>query len=165
MRTWALTTNERAECGHTHLVEITADDLVSTTAGASQTFTTDLLMAVGSFVERVTEMLVTPFQNTNDAAQNTTAMTVGDSVGGAATILASTELNFNGASVPNKTFIPTGTPSTGFTAPTYLTVTIGGMAAKNLNAINRGVVLVAIRSFNPRHLATTSPYGPPQTKP
>lgn len=165
MRTWALTTNERAECGHTHLVEITSDDLVSTTAGASQTFTTDLLMAIGSFVERATEILVTPFQNTTDSGHNTTGASLGDSVGGVATLMAAIEVNFNGTTVPNKTAVPSGTPATGFTAPTYLTVTIGGMAAKQLNGINRGVVLFAIRAFNPRHLATTSPYGPPQTKP
>jgi hypothetical protein len=161
MRTWGLTTNERAECGHTHLVEITADDLTNATAAATQTITTDLLFAVGSFIERGTEILVTPFQSTTDNAFNTTQASVGDSVGGVATIAAAVELNANGAFVSNKTAIATGVPSTGFTVPTYLTVTFTPMAAKNLNAINRGVVLFAIRAFNPRHLATTSPYGPP----
>jgi hypothetical protein len=166
MRTWALTTNERAECGHTHLVEITADDLTSTVTANAQTFVTDILMGVGTFIERVTEYLVTPFQNTLDAALNSTTMSVGDSIGSVSTILTpAVELNQNGTFVSNKTMVPTGTPFTGFTSPTYLTVTIGSMAGKNLASVNRGVVLVALRMFNPKHLGTSSPYGPPQTKP
>lgn len=164
MRFYPLTTNERAELGLTHAVEITADDLTQLTANTAQTLTVPYIFSIGDYIERVTTFLKTPFQDISDAAFNSDTMSVGDSVGGVATILAAIELNLNGTEILNKTAVPTGTPATGFTAASSLTVTINSMALKVLNDIDKGVLIVAIRAFRPALLANSLSYGPLLTK-
>jgi hypothetical protein len=164
MKFYPLTTPERAELGHTHVIEVTADDLTQTTVATAQTLNTPHTFAIGDFVERITWLLETPFQDFSDNAFNTDTVSVGDSVGGVATILAATEANLNGSEVLNKTAVPTGTPSTGFTAATVLTVTFNSMAAKALNDIDRGVLYLAMRAFRPAAIGAAVTYGPYITK-
>lgn len=164
MRFWPLTTNERGEQNYTHVIEITADDLTTTTANTAQTITTPLVMFVGDHIPRVTTHIQTTFKNSADAAFNTDTMSVGDSVGGVATVLAAVELNANGTFVTDKTAIPSGLPATGFTAATTLTVTFNAMAAKNLNALNTGDVFIYILLDRASQLATAASSGPILTK-
>jgi hypothetical protein len=154
-----LSTNERAECAHTHVIEITADNLTVTATNTLQTFTLPFTFAIGDIVERVTWYLATPFQDASDAAFNTDTISVGDSVGGVATLLAAKEANVNGTEVLNTSAVPTGTPSTGFTAATNLTVTVNSMSAKALNDIDTGRVVIAVRIVRPRLLVQAMPYG------
>ena len=165
MKLFPLTTPERAELGLTHVVEVTADDLTQTVVTTAQTLTTAHIFAIGDYVERITTVLEVPFENTADAAFLLSPMSVGDSVGGVATILAAIEVNKNGSFVSNKTFIPTGTPSTGFTAATTLTITFGTpTAGKKYSDINKGIIYVAIRAFKPAMIASSVSYGPYITK-
>ena len=165
MKFYPLTTNERAEIGHTHALEVTADDLTQTTVTTAQTLTSTYQFGVGEFIERVSTYLKTPFENTADAAFLLSPMSVGDSVGGVATIQAAIETNKNGAFVTNKTSVPGGTPSTGFTAVTFLTVTFGTpTAGKKYIDINKGSIVVAMRAFKPSLLGTAISSGPPLTK-
>lgn len=165
MKTYPLTTNERAELGLTLAVEITADDLTMTTVTTGQTLTANYIFAIGEYVERVTTFLKTAFKDANDAASILSPMSVGDSVGGVATILAAIELNENGTEILNKTAVPTGVPSTGFTAASNLTMTFGtptsGKAYVNIDV---GCVIVGIRSFRPSLLAKAISPGPILTK-
>ena len=146
------------------MVQITADDLTQTTTNTAQTLTTDIQFGIGTYVERVTEILPTPFQDVSDNAFNSDTMSVGDSVGGVATILAAIELNLNGTEILNKTAVPSGTPSTGFTAATFLTVTFNSMSGKALNDINKGLVNIGITAHSLKLLSDDAPYGPLQTK-
>lgn len=164
MRFWPLTTNERGEQDYTHQIEYTADDLTTTTANTAQTLTTPLVLGIGDIVTRVTMHLTTALKASGDNAFNTTTMSVGDSVGGVATLLAATELNENGTEIIDKSAIPSGTPSTGLTAATTVTVTFNAMAAKNLNAINTGVLYIYIQVGRARQLADAASSGPILTK-
>lgn len=160
-----LTTNERAELGLTHAFLITADDLTITTVTTGQTLTSPHIFAIGDHIERVTMFLKTPFKDASDAASIITSMSVGDSVGGVATIMATKELNLNGTEILNFTAIPTGTPLTGFTAATTLTFTfLAPTVGKALSDIDVGVVAIGIRAFRPALLAGAFNYGPIQTK-
>lgn len=160
MRAYPTTTNERAESYFTHCFEITADDLSTTTANTAQTFTTNVVCAPGDFVTSAGHYLKTAFQATGDAAFNTDTMSIGDSVGGVATIYAAVELNANGTTINAKHAACTGTPLSGFTAATTITITFNAMAAKNLNALNAGSVVVFIRMFRPSKLANALSSGP-----
>src|SRR4029450_2623102 len=83
-----LTTNERAETpGFTHVARITADDLTNATVAAAQTI--DLAtLAKNDIIFRVAGYIRVPFQNTLDAAFNTTTVSIGDTSGVAALAVA-----------------------------------------------------------------------------
>jgi|SRR5882724_4351287 len=164
MRYGTLTTNERAETGYTLWVEITADDLTTIATATAQTLTPGPKFAIGDFVPRVTTVLTTAFADASDSAFNDDTMSVGDSVGGVATILAAIQLNVNGTEILNKTAVPTGTPATGFTAATNLTITFNSMTAKALNDLDTGVLRVFLNVNRPVNLANTLSAGPILTK-
>lgn len=164
MRFWPLTTNERGEQDYTHMLEYTADDLTTTTANTAQTLTTPLILGVGDLITRATMHLTTVFQDVSDAAFNTTTMSVGDSVGGVATVLAATELNVNGTEVIDKSAIPAGAFGTGVATAMTVTVTFNAMAAKNLNAIDAGVVYIYLQVGRAKQLADAASAGPILTK-
>lgn len=130
-----LTTNERAETpGFTHVARITADDLTNATVAAAQTI--DLAaLAKNDIILRVAGYIRVPFQNTLDAAFNSTTVSIGDTSGVAA-LAAAGEANANG------TFVNTlGTVLTGgklYTAADTFRVTFNSMAGKALNNLNRG---------------------------
>src|SRR5262245_44745563 len=129
-----LTTNERAETpGFTHVARITADDLTQATAAAAQTI--DLAtLAKNDIILRVAGYIKTPFQNTLDAAFNSSTVSIGDTSGVAA-LAAAGEANANG------TFVNIlGTVLTGgkiYTAADTLRVEVKLMASKSLSNINR----------------------------
>lgn len=90
--------------------------------------------------------LLENFQDTTDAAQVSTSITVGDA-GNAARHLAATELNANGAFVPLA--VGTGTnyvPA----ANTVCTLTVTPTAAKNVANLNKGKVLLYFKVVDAR---------------
>jgi len=138
----SLSTNERAEApGYTHLCEVTADDLTQATVATAQTITVSTFNA-GDQMIRVFWYLKKSFQNTADAAFNTTTVSVGDTAL-VTTHLAAAETNTNGSFVTYRT----GNTLVLYTAADILTVTFNAMAAKALSSINRGdLVLLFGRS-------------------
>jgi hypothetical protein len=129
----ALSTNERAEApGYTHIAEVTAEDLTNATLAAAQTITLAPLRA-GDQMIRVFWYLKRPFENTADAAFNTTTVSVGDTAL-VTTHLAAAEANVNGTEIIYRT----GNTTVLYTAADILTVTFNSMAAKALASINRG---------------------------
>jgi len=132
-----LTTNERAETpGFTHVAVINADDLTQAVAATLQTITLCGLLA-GDVLARFQWFLRTPFQNTADAAFNTTTVSVGDTAS-VATHLAAAEANLNGTEIIHRI----GVTSVLYTANDVLTITFNSQAAKTLLSINRGELLL-----------------------
>jgi hypothetical protein len=167
MRFWTLSENERAHFGHSHALEITSDDLTVTTAATGQTLTPSpgISFAIGDYVDRVTWYLATPFKNSADAASVTTTFSVGDSVGGVATLMVATQANENGTEILNQTCVPhvgtAATPVTGFTAATNLVITVGAPTAlKTLNDINTGVLYIFLNVKRCLSMVSTFSPGP-----
>lgn len=122
-----------AHRGMTHMAIATADDLSQTTAATAQTITVCNLVA-GDVIGAVEDNVIVPFENTADPAFNTTTRTLGDNTG-VATHTAAAEANKNGTVVTKKY---SNTAVGPYTAADKLAVTFNAMAAKNLNAINKG---------------------------
>jgi len=130
------------------VVDITADggDLsaaVNNTALVLSCLTTlaNVMMIELSHVE-----LLEPFQDTTDAAQNSTSLTIGDG-GSANRHLTATELNANGAYVTVKA--GTGTKYVpGADTPTTFTFT--PTAGKNLANLNKGKLRAYFRVIDAR---------------
>lgn len=133
-----LTTNERAETpGFTHVAVVTADDLTTTTANTAQTLTIANFKA-NDVLGRVQDFLRTSFQNTADAAFNTSTRSIGDNTG-VATHTAAAETNVNGTVVVSKF---SNTAVGPYTAANTLKVTFNAMSGKNVNALNRGELVI-----------------------
>jgi hypothetical protein len=133
-----LSTNERAETpGFTHVASVTADDLTQTTVNTLQTITVATL-ATTDIIGRVQDYVKTSFQNTADAAFNTTTRSIGDGTG-VATHTAAAEANLNGTVVLSKF---SNTAVGPYAAANTLTVTFNSMAAKALSNINRGELVI-----------------------
>jgi hypothetical protein len=113
-------------------VLITHEDLTETTANTTQKLTFPI--AAKMSVECARVIIDENFEDTTDNAFNTTTVIVGDD-GSTARFLASTELNANGTYVPLKN--GTGT-SLVYTTTDTIDFIFASMAAKNLNALNRG---------------------------
>ena len=136
------------EKGANFVAFIQASDLAAfTTAGAAGTLNLFSILGNAQGAELVHSDLITPFQNTADAANNTTQIEVGDA-GNAARLLGETELNANGTYV-NLAF-GTGTKYAP-TANTVVTATLGAPAAgKKLSDLNVGKVALYFRIFDAR---------------
>lgn len=133
-----LTTNERAETpGYTHVATITADDLTNATAAAAQTITIANLK-ITDIIGRVQDYVKTSFRASADNAFNTSTRSIGDNTG-VATHTTAAETNANGTVVTSKF---SNTAVGPYTTANTLTVTFNAMAAKNLNSINRGELIV-----------------------
>lgn len=133
-----LTTNEISDNGgYTHIASITADDLTTTTANTAQTITIATL-AIGDATGKVATRVKTPFENTADAAFNTTTITIGDGTA-VSTHITAQETNNNGTVVTEKFSNTLVGP---YTAASSVTITFNAMAAKNLNTINKGEIEV-----------------------
>ncbi len=137
-----ITVEETALHGGANLrVIITHDDLTQATAATAQTLEV-LKVANGQLVDLTDMQLVTPFEDTADAANNTTPITVGDGAS-TARYLASTELNLNGTEVLRKT--GTGTRFQYTAADTVDVVFTAPAAGKTLAALNKGELHLYLR--------------------
>lgn len=137
MKLRPLTTNERAELpGSTHVCVITADDLTQTATNTAQVLTVCALNA-GDSVRAFDWDLRVPFQNTGDAAFNSDTISIGDDAS-ATQYAAAAEANANGTFVTWRT----GSTVVLYTAASHILVTVNSMAAKALNNINRGELLI-----------------------
>ncbi len=123
-----------AHRGMTHMTIITADDLTNTTAAAAQTLKLCDLVA-GDILAAIEDNVIVPFENTADAAFNTTTRSAGDTATGVAAHYAAAEANKNGTVVTKKY---SNTAVGPYTAADKVAITFNSMAAKNLNAINKG---------------------------
>lgn len=143
-----LTTNERAETpGYTHVAKITADDLTQTANATAQAITIAVL-AIGDVIGRVQDWLKTNFQNTADAAFNTTTRSIGDN-GSATRWGAAVEGNQNGTVVLSQF---SNTAVGPYTSADALKVTISAMTGKNLNSINRGELIVLFQLIRAKRI-------------
>jgi hypothetical protein len=148
MKFRALTTNERAETpGFTHVGIITADDLTTTTVTVVQTITFCAL-AAGDQVLRVMWHLKTPFQNTADATNDSTTVSVGDTAL-VTTHLTAGQANLNGTEV---IWRATNTAVL-YTAADVFTATITPKTASAVSVINRGELLIYVSLARVRYVS------------
>lgn len=125
-------------------VIITHEDLTETTANTTQKLTFPIEDKMS--VELVRTILDEKFEDTADAALNTTTLIVGDD-GNTARFLASQELNVNGTEVTMKN--GTGT-SLVYTTTDTIDFIFGSMAAKTLAQLNRGRIRCQFRIIDGR---------------
>ena len=112
-------------------------DLTESTANTAQNVTLVTLPA-NSVVLRAATYLKTPFQDTADAAFNSTALIVGDS-GDTDRYITSQQLNVNGTEVLAKAHASSTTPWA-YESATAVVANFASMSAKNLAALNAGEV-------------------------
>ena len=137
MKLFKLGQDEERSHGFTHRVQLTYADLAAfTTASAAGTITLFTAKA-GEIITLVAARLVTPFQNTGDAANLSTALVVGKS-GTTNQLLASTELNANGSYVGVATQ-PSTVPA-GYATDTAIIATLTPTSGKTLASLNVGEV-------------------------
>lgn len=122
--------------GFTHLVKIDHTDLTQASTATAQTIEA-IAVKRGDVVHRVASRLITPFQDTGDAANNTTAIEVGDG-GDTDRFLTSTELNVNGTEIFTKG--GTGTQQGYNSADTIDVLFLAPTTGKTLLALNAGEV-------------------------
>ena len=122
-----------AHRGMTHMSIVTADDLTQTTVNTAQSIKLCDLVA-GDIIGAIEDNVVVPFENTADAAFNTTTRSLGDNAG-VATHAAAAEANKNGTVVVKKF---SNTAVGPYTAADQVRVTFNAMAAKALSSINKG---------------------------
>lgn len=133
------------------LIDISHEDLTEETANTAQTLVPLNFAAGDAFI--ITAMrLVTPFENTADAAHNTTTLSVGDN-DSATRFLASTELNEKGTEILFAAGALTA-PNYVYLAAKELRLAFGSMSAKSLSDLNKGRVLLYGRKLNLKE------YGP-----
>src|SRR5262245_35389581 len=137
-----LSTNERAETpGFTHVARITADDLTQATLAAAQSI--DLATsAKNDIIVRAAGYIRVPFENTLDAAFNTTTVSVGTATDGVASLVAAGEANKNAATPVNT--LSTAAAGKIYTAQDTLRVTVNSQTGKALSNLNRGEYYVFI---------------------
>lgn len=144
MKWFNLTAQEGGPRGYTHKFVITHADLTETAAKTDQVIQ---LISVGPGVVvggSVGYKLVTPFEDANDAAFNTTTIQVGET--DADRFLTSTEMNKNGTEVIYKvTANAVTTLPFAFTADDTIDATIGSMDAKSLVNIDVGEVHIFLQ--------------------
>lgn len=129
-----------ANGGFSHIVVIDADNLTETTANTAQPIALPTLPK-GWIYNKGYGYLVTPFQDTRDAAYNTTTFSLGD-VGDTARYIASAQLNLNGTEITIPKF---GNTAFQFTAATGLLATFGSQSGKSLSNINKGELHVVVQ--------------------
>jgi hypothetical protein len=134
MLAYELPAETKAATGYTHKAIVTHADLTETTANTAQSITL-LTLAAGDVVRSGAYKLVTAFQDSADAAFNTTAVTT-NAAGSA--LISATETNVNGTEVFYKAHTATA-PLTATSAST-VAASFAAMAAKSLSALTAGEV-------------------------
>ena len=134
MLAYELPAETKAATGYTHKAIVDHVDLTETTANTAQSITL-LTLAAGDVVRSAAYKLVTVFQDSADAAFNTTAVTL-NAAGSA--LISATETNVNGTEVFYKAHTATA-PLTATSAST-VAASFASMAAKSLSALNAGEV-------------------------
>lgn len=148
MKVSPLFNESAAQDGANLVVEFDHTDLTMVTDATAQTLT-PFTIAAGETVECIRGELLVPFENTAEAGNNTTAITVGKS-GDTAGLMASQELNRNGTEVYSK--IGTGTAYAP-TASTPILITVAAAAAAtNHDELNAGSARLYFRHTRPRQL-------------
>lgn len=128
-------------------VIITHEELTETTAATAQVIPLFKVDALYQQVECIRAELQEPFEDTADAANNTTAASVGDG-GSVARLLASTEFNRNGTEV--YIIAGTGTKYVFGAADTVDLAVSAPAATKTLAALNKGRLRLLFRLFDSR---------------
>ena len=134
MLVYELPAETKAATGYTHKAIVDHVDLTETTANTAQSITL-LTLAAGDVVRSAAYKLVTPFQDTADAAFNTTAVTT-NAAGSA--LISATETNVNGTEVFYKAH--TATAPLIATSASTVAASFAAMSAKSLSALNAGEV-------------------------
>ena len=135
MFAYELPAETKAATGYTHKAIVDHTDLTETTANTAQSITL-LSLAAGDVVHSGAYKLVTPFQDTADAAFNTTAVTT-NAAGSA--LISATETNVNGTEVFYKAHTATA-PLTVNTGTSTVSASFASMSLKSLSALNAGEV-------------------------
>jgi len=148
MNVFPLTTEERAQGGFTHRIELTHADLTQTAANTAQVISL-ITLAIGMMVLRVATRMTIAFQDVSDNAFNSTAITIGDT-GTANLFLASQELNVNGTEVYNKAGTMT---AKAYDSTDALNITFNSMSAKSLSNIDVGAITVFAEIVDLKQLA------------
>lgn len=136
--------------GFTHRAVFTPNDITMATANTEQVFT---LMTTQSQdqIAGVAVLLDVPFQDTADAAYNTTTIRVGDSDTDNKFVTA-TEMNLNGTEVYYAYNTGASVPTAyGATAKTIV-VTFGAQSGKSLTSLKLGRVIILIKLIRPGNL-------------
>lgn len=127
---------EARTMGFTFLATVKASDFTEATVSTTETFT--IPCPANKTVGDVLVQLVTPFENTADATNNTTTVGVGDN-NSVTTWLSGGELNKNGSFV---TVRRTTAAAKVYTAADALKITFTPKTASALTALNKGEVRV-----------------------
>jgi hypothetical protein len=143
MLTLKLSAEETRETQHTHKFILTHEDLTEATDNTAQTIAL-LTLAAGQAVNFCATKLVTPFENSADAAHNTTTLIVGDA-GSTNRFLASQELNENGTEVLFQA--GTGTQRA-YATSTAVNAVFGSQTSKNLAALDTGEVHIFLSVYD-----------------
>jgi len=134
MKVYELPAETKAATGYTHKAIVDHTDLTETASNTAQSITL-LTLAAGDVARTAAYKLVTPFQDTADAAFNTTAVTLNAA---GSTLMSATETNVNGTEVFYKAHTATA-PLTA-TSSSTVAASFASMSAKNLAALNAGEV-------------------------
>lgn len=127
--------------GFTHLIEIEHTDLTQASTATAQTIEA-MTVKVGTLITACAARLITPFKDSADAANNTTAIQVGDG-GDTDRFLTSTELNENGTEILAKG--GTGTQHAYVAADTLDVLFEAPTTGKTLLALDTGKVHIYVR--------------------
>jgi hypothetical protein len=133
---------------HAFVIDAQNGDVTMATANTEQVFTVFAVKDQDQII-KVGAVLTEAFQNTADAAYNTTTCRVGDA-GDDDNFITAFQMNKNGTVV-------TAAYSTGDELPkTYTTataqnilVTLGAQSGKSLNSLNKGRVVILFKLFRP----------------
>ena|ERR1017187_4057521 len=134
----------------THRAIITPTDITMATADTEQVF---VLLTTQSQdqIAGAAMLLDVPFQNTADAAYNTTTIRIGD-IDTDNKFVTATEMNLNGTEVYYAYNTGANVPTAyGATAKTII-VTLGAQSAKSLTSLNVGRVIILIKFLRPSNL-------------
>ncbi len=146
----ALSVQEAAYQEFTHMATISAGvEVTETGVAVAQTFKLGK-QRLGEVIRRAALTLVTPFENTADAAFNTTTIVVKtiDSAGADKTVLfTAQELNRNGTEI-TATQVQ-NTPTAPAVLGDSVVAIVTGMAAKSLSNLNRGQVQIYLEIHAP----------------
>jgi hypothetical protein len=141
--------------GFTHGAVLDADDLTMATNNTVQDITIGTVPK-GWIINKTLIRLVNPFQNTGDAAFNTTTLILGDA-GSSNRYMASAELNLNGTEI---TYPKVNLTAYQVTADTAIVAEFGSMSGKNLNTLNKGEVHIFLQLIDTTTLSQLSAAQP-----
>src|SRR6266404_7967858 len=122
------------------VIDATLGHITMATANTEQVFTAFTTKTKYDQIRKVGIIVTETFQNTADAAYNTTTIRVGKTGTDNAYVTA-TQMNTNGTVVYAAYSTGSGLPET-FTAAVAILITLGAQAAKSLSNLNAGRVIV-----------------------